>query len=296
MSKFIGFMKKWRGQKGQVLPLALITLAMGSLLVGSFLNSATTSLLSARVFRETMPAQYAADAAIEDVVWNLTYGDLVLLTEPEDGVSYSLTETVNGFTPRVIVTRVVPVPDSTLATDDFESNSWGGGTEWLGSWYHEGEASIEKGGGAYEGKYYLSLRSDTGYVRRAFDPYGEANVYVTFRAKAESFEPGDTADCLASANGENWTVMRTWEDGEDDNTYRYYQLDLSAHAATNRLWIAFDANMSKMGDKFFVDDIRAVVINRPIDYEVFTTVGEVTIRAGVAIVGEERHITAWEIE
>lgn len=296
MSKFSGFMKKWRGQSGQVLPLALITLAMGSLLVSNFLNSASTNLLSARVFRETMPAQYAADAAIEDAVWNLTYGDLVLLTEPEDRASYSLTETVNGFTPRVIVTRVIPVPDLTLATDDFESNSWGGGTEWLGSWHHEGEASIQKGGGAYEGKYYLRLRSDTGYVRRAFDPYRETNVYLILRAKAESFEPGDTADCLVSADGGNWTVMRTWEDGEDDNTYRYYQINLSAHTATNRLWIAFDANMSEKGDKFYVDDIRVVVINRPIDYEVVTTVGEVTIRAGVAIVDDERHITTWEIE
>jgi len=289
-------MKKWQGQDGQVLPLALITLAMGSLLVGSFLNNATTSLLSARVFRETMPAQYAADAAIEDMVWNLTYGDLVLLTEPEDQVSYSLTETVNGFTPRVTVTRVVPVPDLTLATDDFESKKWSGGEGWYGSWHHEGDASIQKGGSAYEGKYHLRLQRDTGYVRRAFDPYGETNVYLILHAKAQSFESGETADCLASADGENWTVMRTWEDGEDDNTYRYYQINLSAYTATNRLWIAFDANMSEKGDKFFIDDIRAVVINRPIDYEVVTTVGEVTIRAGVAIVGEERHITAWEIE
>ncbi len=276
--------------------MALITLAMGSLLVGNFLNSATTNLLSARVFRETMPAQYAADAAMEDVVWNLTYGDLVNLTEPEDQVSYSLTETINGFTPRVTVTRVVPVPDLTLATDDFESKKWSGGSGWYGSWYHSGDVSIIKGDDPYQGKYHLRLRRGTGVVARSFYPEGETNVYLTFRAKAQSFESGETADCLVSADSENWTVMRTWEDGEDDNTYRYYQIDLSAYTATNRLWIAFDANMSGNGDMFYVDDIRVVVINRPIDYEVVTTVGEVTIRAGVAIVGDERHITAWEIE
>lgn len=296
MSKFTRFMKKWREQDGQVLPLALITLAMGSLLVGNFLNSATTNLLSAGVFRETMPAQYAADAAIEDVVWNLTYGDLVDLTEPEDQVSYSLTETVNGFTPRVMVTRVVPVPDLTLAADDFESRSWSGGEGWYGSWYHSGDASIIRGDNPYQGRYHLQLRRDTGLVARSFYPEGETNVYLSFRARAQSFEPGETADCWVSPGGGNWTVVKTWEDGEDDNTYRYYQIDLSAHTATNRLWIAFDANMSGKGDKFYVDDISVVVINRPIDYEVVTTVGEVTIRAGVAIVGEERHINAWEIE
>ena len=296
MTKFAGLMKKWRGQSGQVLPMALVTLAMGSLLVGNFLNSAGTNLLSARVFREAMPAQYAADAAIEDVVWNLTYGDLVLLTEPEDRVSYSLTETVNGFAPRVIVTRVLPVPDLALATDDFESRGWYGGEGWYGSWYHSGDASVIKGDSPYEGSYHLRLRRDTGLVARSFYPEGESNVYLTFRARAQSFESGETADCWVSSDGWHWTSVRTWVDGEDDNTYRYYQIDLSAYTATNRLWIAFDANMSDQGDKFYVDDIRVVVINRPIDYEVVTTVGEVTIRAGVAIVGEERHITAWEVE
>ena len=290
------WLKKWNGQNGQVLPVALITLAMGSLLVGSFLNNASTNLIATRVFRETMPAQYAADAAIEDVVWNLTYGDLVNLTEPEDAVSYSLTETVNGYTPRVTVTRVVPVPDLTLATDDFESHNWGGGTGWLGSWNHSGDASIKKDDNPYQGKYHLRLQRNTGYVKRSFDPQGETNVYLTFRAKAQSFESGETADCLVSPDSENWTAVRTWVDGEDDNTYRYYQIDLSAYTATSRLWIAFDANMSGKGGKFYVDDISVVVINRPIDYEVVTTVGEITITAGVVIAGEERHITTWEIE
>jgi hypothetical protein len=296
MPEFMRWLKEWSGQNGQVLPVALITLAMGSLLVGSFLNNASTNLIATEVFRETMPAQYAADAAIEDVVWNLTYGDLVNLTEPEDAVSYSLTELVNGYTPRVTVTRVEPVPDLTLATDDFESHNWGGGTGWLGSWYHSGDVSIIKGTNPYQGKYHLRLRRSTGLAARSFDPQRETNVYLTFRARAESFEPGETAVCWVSLDGWHWTALKTWVDGEDDETYRYYQIDLSAHTATNRLWIAFDANMSGKGDMFYVDDIRVVVINRPIDYEVVTTVGEITITAGVAIVGEERHITTWEIE
>ena len=38
------------------------------------------------------------------------------------------------------------------------------------------------------------------------------------------------------------------------------------------------------------------VLNQPMDYEIVTIVGEVTISAGAAIVGDERHIVAWEIE
>ena len=95
-------------QRGQALPLVLITLSMGSLLVGGFLSHASTNLIASRVFSQSIPEQYAADAGIEDAIWNLMYGDLVLLTEPEDSVSYSVTESVNGITPHLIVTRLEP--------------------------------------------------------------------------------------------------------------------------------------------------------------------------------------------
>jgi len=293
-------MHKWLGRKlkreaGQALPLALITLALGSLLIGNFLSSVSTNLLTSEVYRDELPARYAADAAIEDAIWNLRYGDLTSLTEPEDSASYSLPETVNGFTPRVTVTRLEPVPNLTLATDDFESNSWSGGSGWLGSWSHEGDAKIKKGGGPYEGKYHLRLRRDTGRVERGVDLLGESNVYLIFHARAKSFKADDTAECLVSSDSENWTTVRTWVDGEDDDTYHYYQLNLSAYTSGGQLWIAFASHMQKKAE-FYLDDLRIVVINRPIDYEIVTTVGEVTIRAGVAISGEARPVVSWVIE
>jgi len=296
MNKLAWLGKKLKREEGQALPLALITLALGSLLIGSFLNSASTNLLASKVFWEKLPARYAADAAIEDAIWNLRYGDLVSLTEPEDSVSYSLSEPVNGFTPRVTVTRVEPIPNLTLATDDFESNSWSGGSGWLGSWYHEGDALITKSGSPYEGEYHLQLRRDSGYVKRGVDLLGESNVYLILRAKAKSFKKDDTAECLVSSGSENWTTLRTWVDGEDDDTYHYYQFNLSSYATEGQLWIAFAAHMPGKGAKFYVDDLRVVVINRPIDYEIVTTVGEVTIRAGVAISGEARPVVSWVIE
>ncbi|MBA7637983.1 hypothetical protein ES703_45632 [subsurface metagenome] len=283
-------------QIGQALPLVLITLAMGSLLIGGFLSHTSTNLIASRVFGQSLPAQYAADAGIEDAIWNLMYGDLVLLTEPEDGASYSVTEPVNGITPHLTVTRLEPTPDSTIATDDFESGEWSGGSGWLSGWYHEGDASIKKGENPHEGKYHLSLRADTGYVRRAADPLEETSVYLIFWAKAESFEAGETAECLVSSNSENWTTLRTWADGADDNTYHYYQIDLSDYATSSQLWIAFEANMSKKDDKFYVDDLRIVAMIRPIDYEIVSTAAEVTIRAGVAIEGSQRTVVSWEIE
>ena len=283
-------------QKGQALPLVLITLAMGSLPIGGFLSHTSTNLIASRVFGESMPEEYAADAGIEDAVWNLMYGDLVLLTEPEDMASYSVTEPVNGFTPHLTVTRLEPTPDSTIATDDFESKRWSGGSGWLSGWYHEGDAGVERQGEPHEGKYHLRLKRDTGYVKRAVDPLGETDVYLIFWAKAQSFEAGATAECLVSSDSENWTTVRMWADGDDDNTYHYYQIDLSAYATSSQLWIAFDANMSGGGDRFYVDDLRIVTIACPIDYEIVSTTAGVTIRAGVAIEGSQRTIVSWEIE
>ena len=99
-----------------------------------------------------------------------------------------------------------------------------------------------------------------------------------------------------SSNSENWTTLRTWADGADDNTYHYYQIDLSDYATSSQLWIAFEANMSKKDDKFYVDDLRIVAMIRPIDYEIVSTAAEVTIRAGVAIEGSQRTVVSWEIE
>ena len=102
---------------------------------------------------------------------------------------------------------------------------------------------------------HLRLRRDTGYVDRAVDLSGRSNVTLEFWAKADSFESGETATVLVSPDGVNWTVLRTWVNGEDDDTYRLYSFDLSSFAMTSEFWVAFDADMSAANDRFYVDDL-----------------------------------------
>ena len=144
----------------------------------------------------------------------------------------------------------------TIAADDFESGTFGGGTGWLFDWSVTGNANVTSTGGPFEGTFHMSLTgSDT--AKRAVDLTGKTDVRVQFRAKADSFESGETATMSVSPDGVVFTVLRVWEDGEDDNVYRFEDIDITV-ATSSAFWIAFSANTSGVGDLFFVDDVKIV--------------------------------------
>ncbi len=96
-----------KGEPGKSLPAALITLAVGSLLLTPFLSFVSTRSLGSRSAESALAAQYAADAGIEFSIWSLhndtTFRSLVdnnLGTPQTLGFPGSL----NGFTPTLTVT------------------------------------------------------------------------------------------------------------------------------------------------------------------------------------------------
>ena len=62
-----------KGQRGQALPLALIVLAVGTLLVSSFLTMGTTSILGSGQAQEQPRERTAADAGLEHAIWRVRY-------------------------------------------------------------------------------------------------------------------------------------------------------------------------------------------------------------------------------
>ncbi len=93
------------GQSGQALPLAIVALAIGSLVVAPFLGYAGTDLIGSRVYGEAIAGQSACDAGIEHAIWSLTKGDLAgQFSHPGDEVTYQLDETLNGLAVSVTVT------------------------------------------------------------------------------------------------------------------------------------------------------------------------------------------------
>ena len=244
------------GEKGQAIVIAMVLLAFGGLVIAPFLNHAGSGLIGSRLYKGAMDWQYAGDAGVEQAIWNLRYGGLASqLPNPGDSVSYQLGESVNGLTPNITVSKAW----LTIASDNFESGGWNGGTGWLAPWTHTGSSNVTNSGTPYlESLYHLRLLSSTGYARRAVDLSGLPGARLQFWAKANSFEGSENAQCLVSPNGASWTPVRTWVRGEDDDIYRYNDIDLTPYTLSSNFRIAFQANMSGTGDYFYVDDLRVV--------------------------------------
>jgi hypothetical protein len=248
--------KKMKGEKGQAMAIVLALVAFGGLVITPFLDHAGSGLIGSRLYGEAICQQYAGDAGVEHAIWDLRYSDLAgQIPNPGDSTSYQLSEAVNGIEP---IDITVSRGWETIASDNFESGGWAGGTGWLGDWYQTGDASIVTSDSPYEGSYHLQLRSDTGYVSRSVDLNGLPSARLRFWAKADSIEGSEEVRCLISTNGDNWTTVHTWVNGDDDNTYRFYNIDLSPYAPYGEFWISFEAAMGDANDYFYVDDIKVV--------------------------------------
>ncbi len=95
-----------KSEKGQALPLVLIAIAIGAMVIPSFLNNTGTSLVGSRTYAQEIYAQYAADSGAEHAIWNLKYGGLSdNFTSVGDNVSYALGESINGLAVNVSVIK-----------------------------------------------------------------------------------------------------------------------------------------------------------------------------------------------
>ncbi|MFC1914159.1 hypothetical protein ACFLXF_02680, partial [Chloroflexota bacterium] len=243
-------------EKGQALPLVLIAVTIGTMVVTPFVSHAGTGILGSRLFGQAINEQYSCDSGVEHGVWRLTDDGLAdTLTASGDSISYNLSESINSLTPAITVCN----GRETIASDDFESGGWAGGSGWLADWAPAGEASVVTTGTPYEGSYHLQLLSSTGYAERSVDIRGPA-ANLQFWAKAIGWDAGEGAQCLISPNGSDWTVVYTWVDGDDDNTYHFFDIDLSPYTLSSEFWIAFDSNASATNEYFWVDDLKVLWI------------------------------------
>jgi len=237
------------------LPLVMIAIMIGAIVIPPFLEHTSSSLIGSRVYGQSIGSQYGADAGTEQAIWNLTNGGITAnISTAGSTVSYSLPESINGLTTNVKISNCW----DTIASDDFNSGGWTGGSGWLDNWTHTGYSSITSSYSPYEGSYHLMLQSSTGYVKRSVDLSKQVGAHLRLRAKVNSFESGDQAVCLVSSNGTSWTTVYTWTSTESDNTYHYYDIDLSSRSFTSAFWIAFQANMDSTGDYFYADKLDIV--------------------------------------
>jgi hypothetical protein len=94
-----------KSEKGQALPLAIMALAIGTLLIAPFLGHAGASIIGSRTYGEAISYRNASDAGVEHAIWSLVKGGLGdSLPNPGDQITYQLPETINGATTTVTVT------------------------------------------------------------------------------------------------------------------------------------------------------------------------------------------------
>jgi PKD repeat protein len=140
-----------------------------------------------------------------------------------------------------------------IAFDGWESNNFSGGTGWSGAWTATGDVSIRTDGPA-TGIRHVRLRSSTGLLRRQVNLGGVSNAKLIFQARLRGFESGDTCVVRVSTDGTNFTPVRTFVNGEDDNAYHRYEFVLGSVSST--FVIEFDANMNGASDYVYLDDIE----------------------------------------
>jgi len=99
---------KLSAQEGRALIMALIVLAVGTLLIPPFLAYISTNLLASRATEEGMREQYAADAGVEYAIWKSANdpGFLVALSY-SDQITLTMPTLVNAITPTVVVSAGV---------------------------------------------------------------------------------------------------------------------------------------------------------------------------------------------
>jgi hypothetical protein len=246
-------MKIKSNQKGIALPLVMVAILVGALVIPAFLGHAGAGLIGSRNYRGALDARYACDAAAEQAIWNVAEGSVTgKIADAGQSTSYQLGEDINGLTPGITVSNAWEV----IAGDDFEG-AFARTSSWQGAWDLSGDAAIVTTGDPYEGLYHLRLRSK-GSAGRSVDLSQQVDPYLRFWAKAESFEPGDTADCSISPDGKTWTTLKTWGPDDADAFYRYYEFPLSAYGLTDTFEISFTSGMDSTGDLLYIDNLEVV--------------------------------------
>lgn len=109
------------GQAGQALIIVLVLLVLGSLTIIPVLDHIGTALKTGEVYESKSSKLYAADAGIEDAIWQIKYDRLPILFDNEDYAydfdtvcAYELDEPINGMTVNVTIQNVWTPSNTTL--------------------------------------------------------------------------------------------------------------------------------------------------------------------------------------
>ncbi|MBC7236680.1 MAG: hypothetical protein H5T69_12645 [Chloroflexi bacterium] len=120
----------WKGERGDILPFALVAMIVGALLVGPLLSHLSGSYRTIEAGRARMQRQYASDAGAEYAIYhlqNIVDGvDLrsTLVAQPNTPILLALPSPVNGEPPVVEVVYVGAETEVTQTGLGYEPLQW----------------------------------------------------------------------------------------------------------------------------------------------------------------------------
>ena len=232
--------------------LALVALASGSLMITPFLTRVSDGAIRSELYEAGVVTQYSSDAALEDGLWNVIYGDFgaTVLDDSGDTTTFESGEPVNGVQPTVTIIR----DWVQYAVEDFESGGWTGGTGWSAPWTTSGDAVVQTAEAPHEGSYHLRLRN-AGTTARSTSLSNIFDAHLYFWGRVDGFNPNDDVRLLFSADGTNWTTARTWTNADNNTSYQFNDFDLAAYGDSAQFWVKFESNLGGSNRQFFVDHI-----------------------------------------
>lgn len=269
-------------ETGSALILALILMAIGVILLTPVAVHVGTSIRNVSASSDELNATFSTDAGLEDAIWNLAYGDFAttVLADVGDIHSYTLDDTFNGNTVDIVISRIV---GESFASDDMEDIQFDGGTGWVDAWIKTPHVHSDKHESPYEGKRQMQLdRTDT-FATRQFSSDCAGAFRLEFWAKTKDFDqPEYAAYTKISANGTDWTTVRTWTDSDPDDVFVFEDIDLSAFATASQLWLRFESqlNSNDSQTRLFIDDLSLVSQDT---FEIVVSAGGQTASAEVSV-------------
>ncbi|MBN2240740.1 MAG: hypothetical protein JW712_13275 [Dehalococcoidales bacterium] len=230
-----------RKETGQALPLALLVLALGSILVGSFLVAITSRMMNVDVFQESEFREDIVEAATAYVIEAIETGNYTLDEIPD-------TLTLNGITANFSVVEDV------TAESDF-SNEMFNDTEGFTNWVEDKVTLTEDPPDS--GEYYATVIKHS-YLQFLVDLDDYSDLVLRIHARVIFGKADDQVILRISNNGTDWTDVKTWTIADNSADYVYYNVDLTPYGITDTFWVSFESLIEWGAADFLMDEIKIV--------------------------------------
>jgi len=178
----------------------------------------------------------------------------------------------------------------TVAGDDLESGGWTGGDGWLNDWTHTGSSGVDTAGTPHGGNYDVKLQNADGYAARTVDLSQVSAAHLQFWAKTDALEGSDKAFCRVSSDNSTWQTVYTWDNTNNDNTWRFYDIDIAPYGLTGDVRIAFESGIDTAEADFCVDDVSVSAMQA---YCITVTSGTRTLKAAVDLMEGVPTVLCW---